>query len=65
MAVNELADKAIKETMEFYTKYRVEYDFKKVCSAERETKPKLDQFKPYMQSYQGDDGVLHQIPRRV
>ena len=48
MAVNELADKAIKETMEFYTKYRVEYDFKKVCSAERETKPKLDQAKPYM-----------------
>ena len=30
MAVNELSDKAIKETMEFYTKYRVEYDFKKV-----------------------------------
>jgi len=29
VAVNELADKAIKETMEFYTKYRVEYDFKK------------------------------------
>jgi len=28
---NELSDKAIKEMMEFYTKYRVEYDFKKVC----------------------------------
>ena len=27
---DEISDKAIKEVMEFYVKYRVEYDFKKV-----------------------------------
>jgi hypothetical protein len=31
VAVDELSDKSIREMMTFYTKYRVEYDFMKVC----------------------------------